>query len=64
MKNKNYREQLMKNYNVGNFFLEISLDDLKRFDESATMKLRRYPTRFLPAVFFINSNNVFLVLAC
>lgn len=45
-----YREQLKKNYNLGEYHLEVSLNDLKNFDEEAAVKLRKYPSRFLPAL--------------
>ncbi|VDK46097.1 unnamed protein product [Anisakis simplex] len=45
-----YREQLKKNYNLGEYRLEISLNDLKNFDEEAAIKLRKYPSRFMPAL--------------
>ncbi|KHN74216.1 DNA replication licensing factor mcm-5 [Toxocara canis] len=45
-----YREQLKKNYNRGEYRLEISLNDLKNFDEEAAIKLRKCPSRFMPAL--------------
>lgn len=45
-----YREQLRKNYNTGEYRIEISLNDLKVFDEASSVKLRRNPTRFMPAL--------------
>ena len=45
-------EKLKRNYNVGNFHLEVSLNHLKMFDEDIEQKLRKYPQKFLPAVSF------------
>lgn len=52
--NQVFREQLKKNYNLGEYHLEVSLNDLKNFDEEAAVKLRKYPSRFLPAVCLIS----------
>uniref|UniRef100_A0A0K0DG31 DNA replication licensing factor MCM5 n=1 Tax=Angiostrongylus cantonensis TaxID=6313 RepID=A0A0K0DG31_ANGCA len=44
-----YRDELKKNYNAKQYFLEVNLTHLRQFDEDAESKLRTYPTRFLPA---------------
>ncbi|MFH4974638.1 hypothetical protein AB6A40_001347 [Gnathostoma spinigerum] len=44
-----YREQLKRNYNLGEYRLEVSLNHLKMFDETSAGKLRKSPNRFMPA---------------
>ncbi|VDM97779.1 unnamed protein product [Thelazia callipaeda] len=42
-----YRDQLKRNCSLGNHLLEISIDDLKGFNEALSMKLYQFPTRLL-----------------
>jgi len=43
-----YRDQLKRNYNLGQYFLDIDLDDLASFDELAADKLLKSPAEFMP----------------
>uniref|UniRef100_A0A0N5A8L1 DNA replication licensing factor MCM5 n=1 Tax=Syphacia muris TaxID=451379 RepID=A0A0N5A8L1_9BILA len=45
-----YRDQLKRNCELERFRLDVSIDHLKQFDEETTIKLQKYPTRFLPAL--------------
>ena len=46
----NFREQLKRNCNLGEYFLEVNFGDLKLYDEQAAMKLKNAPLRFTSAV--------------
>jgi len=39
-----YRDQLKRNYNLGQYFLEVSLDDLRSYDENLADRLLKTPT--------------------
>eukprot|EP00118_Oscarella_pearsei_P026954 m.310596 g.310596 ORF g.310596 m.310596 type:complete len:737 (+) comp52950_c0_seq1:92-2302(+) len=43
-----YRDQLRRNYNLGRYWVEISLNDMSSFDEELADKLGKQPTEFLP----------------
>jgi len=43
-----YRDQLKRNYNLGNYNIDISLDDLASFDEHAADKVLKSPTEYMP----------------
>jgi len=45
-----FREQLKKNYTLGQYYLTIQFNDLRNFEEDVANKLRRYPATLLPAV--------------
>uniref|UniRef100_A0A915LHS7 DNA replication licensing factor MCM5 n=1 Tax=Meloidogyne javanica TaxID=6303 RepID=A0A915LHS7_MELJA len=45
-----YREQLKKNYTLGQYYLTIQFNDLRNFEEDVANKLRRYPATLLPAL--------------
>ncbi|KAF7636463.1 DNA helicase [Meloidogyne graminicola] len=45
-----YREQLKKNFTLGNYYLIIQFNDLRNFEEDVANKLRRYPATLLPAL--------------
>uniref|UniRef100_A0A914E9H7 DNA replication licensing factor MCM5 n=1 Tax=Acrobeloides nanus TaxID=290746 RepID=A0A914E9H7_9BILA len=45
-----YREQLKRNCNLGEYFLEVNFGDLKLYDEQAAMKLKNAPLRFTSAL--------------
>jgi len=45
-----FRDTLKKNYNTGQYFLEISLDDMTQYDEPLAEKLTKDPTLYLPVV--------------
>lgn len=42
-----YRDQLKRNYNLGQYFLEVSLDDLRSYDEHLADKLLKSPTEHI-----------------
>ncbi|XP_072031624.1 LOW QUALITY PROTEIN: DNA replication licensing factor mcm5-A-like [Amphiura filiformis] len=43
-----YRDELKRHYNLGQYWLEISIDDLASFDEDLADKLQKHPTEHLP----------------
>ncbi|XP_071816407.1 DNA replication licensing factor mcm5-like [Apostichopus japonicus] len=43
-----YRDELKRHYNLHQFWLHISLEDLASFDEELAGKLQKQPTEFLP----------------
>lgn len=45
-----YRDQLKKNYNLRNYFLEVDLDDLAHYDPDLSEKLYNFPSEHLPLV--------------
>lgn len=46
--NYKYRDTLKRNYNLGQYWVEISLEDLAAFDESLAEKVYKHPTDYLP----------------
>lgn len=45
-----FRDTLKRNYNLGQYFLDIDLGDLTSFDETLAEKLQKQPTEHLPIV--------------
>ncbi|XP_071961885.1 DNA replication licensing factor mcm5-A-like [Antedon mediterranea] len=43
-----YRDELKRNYNLQQYWLEINIDDLRSYDEDLAEKLMKQPTEFLP----------------
>ena len=43
-----YRDSLKRNYNLGQFWIEVNLEDLAAFDESLAEKVYKQPTEYLP----------------
>ncbi|XP_074593439.1 minichromosome maintenance 5 [Brevipalpus obovatus] len=43
-----YREMLKSQYNSGQYFIEVSLEDLSSYDEDLATKVSRYPIDSLP----------------
>ena len=43
-----YRDQLKRNYNLGQYWLEVDIEDVSSFDESLADKLYAVPTENLP----------------
>ncbi|KAK7104511.1 DNA replication licensing factor mcm5-A-like [Littorina saxatilis] len=43
-----YRDQLKRQYNLGQFWLEVELDDVTSFDEALAEKLTKLPSEHLP----------------
>ncbi|KAL9954786.1 hypothetical protein ACROYT_G042363 [Oculina patagonica] len=43
-----YRDQLKRHYNLGQYYLEVDLQDLTSFDEQLADKLTKSPAEFLP----------------
>lgn len=43
-----YRDQLKRHYNLGQYYLEVDLQDLTSFDELLADKLTKSPAEFLP----------------
>jgi len=48
----NYRDTLKRNYNLGQYFLEVHLGDLSSFDETLAESLYKQPVEHLPVVSF------------
>lgn len=46
--NYKYRDSLKRNYNLGQYWLAINLEDLAAFDESLAEKISKQPTDYLP----------------
>lgn len=46
--NYKYRDVLKRNYNLGNYWMEINVEDLSSFDEMLAEKLYKQPTEHLP----------------
>lgn len=47
---RKFRDVLLRNYNVGEYFIEVSLDDLKAFDDELEGKMRHQPAVYLALV--------------
>ncbi|XP_018397392.1 PREDICTED: DNA replication licensing factor Mcm5 [Cyphomyrmex costatus] len=45
--NYKYRDILKRNYNLGQYWMEINLEDLAAFDESLAEKIQKLPTEYL-----------------
>lgn len=45
-----FRDSLKRQYNLRQFFLEVSLEDVASFDETLADKLKKAPTEHLPLV--------------
>lgn len=43
-----YRDQLKRNYNLGQYYLEVDFQDLTSYDEQLADKLSKSPAEFLP----------------
>ena len=43
-------DQLKRHYNLGQYYLEVDLQDLTSFDEQLADKLTKSPAEFLPLV--------------
>ncbi|CAH3122309.1 unnamed protein product [Porites lobata] len=43
-----YRDQLKRHYNLGQYYLEVDLQDLTSYDEQLADKLTKSPAEFLP----------------
>ena len=44
------RDQLLRNYNLRDYTLEVDIQDLRSFDEALCDKLVKQPSEFLPLV--------------
>lgn len=45
-----YRDNLKRNYNLGKYFLEVQLDDLRCFDDTLADEIAKRPSEHLPLV--------------
>ena len=45
-------DQLKRHYNLGQYYLEVDLQDLTSYDEQLADKLTKSPAEFLPLVSF------------
>ena len=45
-----YRDELKRHYNLGQYYLLVSFDDLISFDEDLADKLQKLPAEHLPLV--------------
>ncbi|GLV39625.1 Minichromosome maintenance 5 [Carabus blaptoides fortunei] len=46
--NYKYRDTLKRNYNLGQFFLEVNIEDLGSFDETLAEKIYKQPSEHIP----------------
>ncbi|KAL3231982.1 hypothetical protein MRX96_023070 [Rhipicephalus microplus] len=46
--NYRYRDQLKQHYNMGQYWLEVAVEDISSFDEVLADKLSKQPTEHLP----------------
>lgn len=44
------RDQLKRHYNLGQYWLQVDLEDLSSFDAQLADKLSRLPAEYLPMV--------------
>ncbi len=44
------RDQLKRHYNLGQYWIQIDIDDLSSFDSKLADKLIRLPAEYLPLV--------------
>lgn len=44
------RDALKRQYNLRQYYLEVSVEDVARFDETLADKLKKAPTEHLPLV--------------
>ena len=44
------RDELKRHYNLGHYYLDVSLDDLASFDEDLADQLQKQPAEYLPLV--------------
>lgn len=47
-----FRDRLKQNYSLGKYYVEVSFDDLKAFNEEVALKLEQFPSKYQPAVSF------------
>lgn len=45
-----YRDQLQRHYNLGQYWLQVDLEDLSSFDSQLSDKLNKSPAEYLPLV--------------
>ena len=45
-----YRDNLKRNYNTGQYWLEVSVEDVSSFDEELADRLLKNPTEYVPMV--------------
>jgi len=45
-----YRDELKRNYNTGQYWLEVNLEDLASFDEELADSLTKRPTEYVAIV--------------
>ena len=45
-----FRDQLKRHYNLGEYWLDVELEDLSSFDEMLADKLNKTPSETLPLV--------------
>jgi hypothetical protein len=49
----NFRDALKQQYNLGQYFLEVSIEDIPSFDELLAHKLQKQPSDNLPLVYLL-----------
>jgi len=47
-----FRDELKRHYNLGEYYLEVEIEDVASFDEALAEKLYKLPTEHLPLVRF------------
>lgn len=59
----NLRDQLKRNYNIGQYWLEVKLEDIIQYDEELFGKIKEYPSEFASVVCF-DLNKFCVVSSC
>lgn len=57
------RDALKQQYNLGQYFLEVSIEDISSFDEMLAHKLQKQPSDNLPLV-GLNESFIQTVISC
>lgn len=47
------RDQLKRNYNLGQYWLDVEIEDVSSFDEALAEKLSKIPSEHLPLVYIL-----------
>lgn len=53
-----HSDELKRHYNLRQYWIQVSLEDLASFDEELAGKLQKQPTEFLPLVWCFISVNI------
>ena len=56
------RDQLLRNYNLHDYTLDVELQDLRNYDEALCDKLVKQPSEYLPLVRNFSQYNAYICL--